>query len=333
MAEKVVIIGDGAMGTVCGQILSENGIEVTLWSHTAEQTKSLHDHRENRSFLPGVALAETMKFTSDDSCLTSDIDWAISAIPCKFLRPIWGRFANKVPKNLGIISITKGIENDTLERPTEIIEDCLGTRPIGIFSGPNIADELSKKLPATSTVASDNEPFAQQVQAAFTTPWLRVYTNPDLVGVELAGATKNVIAIAAGLIDGLQAGDNAKAALLTRGLVEISRLGVALGARAETFSGLSGMGDMITTCVSPKGRNRTFGQALAQGKSVREVLDEIPGEVEGVNTCRSVHQLAQKYHVEMPITEAVFQILFEDKPVKQAINELMTRKPKAESKF
>lgn len=333
MAEKVVIIGDGAMGTVCGQILSENGLDVTIWSHAAEQTQSLQEHRENRAFLPGVKLAESMRFISDDNCLKSGVNWAISAIPCKFLRPIWERLSKNVPENLGIISITKGIENDTLERPTEIIEACLGKRPLGVFSGPNIADELSKKLPATSTVASSNESFAQQVQAAFTTPWLRVYTNPDLVGVELAGATKNVIAIAAGLIDGLQAGDNAKAALLTRGLVEISRLGVALGARAETFSGLSGMGDMITTCVSPKGRNRTFGQALAQGKSVREVLDDIPGEVEGVNTCRSVHQLAQKYRVEMPITEAVFQILFEDKPVKQAINELMTRKPKAESKF
>jgi glycerol-3-phosphate dehydrogenase (NAD(P)+) len=333
MAEKVVIIGDGAMGTVCGLILAQNGHDVTIWSHTAEQSQKLQAHRENRLFLPGLKLPESMRFTAADTCLQGDISWVVSAIPCKFLHPVWKRLAPHVPNSLGIVSITKGIENDTLARPTEIILNALGSRPIAVLSGPNIADELARQLPATSTVASTDEPFAQKVQAAFTAPWLRIYTNTDLIGVELAGATKNVIAIAAGLIDGLGAGDNAKAALLTRGLVEISRLGVAQGAQAETFFGLSGMGDLVTTCVSPKGRNRSFGQALAQGKTLAEVLAEIPGEVEGVNTCRSVHQLAKKCNTEMPITEAVFQILFKNKPIKQAINDLMTRKPKAENKL
>lgn len=331
MAEKVVIVGDGAMGTVCGQILAQNGIEVTIWSHTAKQTECLVKHRENKLFLPGFTLSDSMQFSSSDDCLANEVNWAVSAIPCKFLRGIWQRLAPQVPAGLGIVSITKGIENDTLARPSEILAESLGSRPLAVLSGPNIADELAHHLPATSTIASTDDAFAENIQQAFTTDWLRIYTNSDLVGVELAGATKNVIAIAAGLIDGLGVGDNAKAALLTRGLVEISRLGVALGARAETFSGLSGMGDLVTTCISPKGRNRTFGQALAQGKSVRQVLAEIPGEVEGVNTCRSVHQLARQRQVEMPITEAVYQILFEDKPVKQAIHELMTRKPKAES--
>ena len=231
---------------------------------------------------------------------------------------------------LPVVSITKGIENNTLMRPTQIIAEVTGERKLAALSGPNIADELARGLPATSTVASVDEALAEDVQKLFSTNWLRIYTNSDIVGVELAGATKNVIAIAAGIIDGMQMGDNAKAALLTRGLVEISRLGVAMGAQADTFTGLSGMGDLVTTCVSPKGRNRTFGSMIGKGMSVAEALGAIAGEVEGVNTCRSVVKLAEDYQVEMPITLAVAGILFEGKSVEQALGELMTRKLKKE---
>jgi len=244
---------------------------------------------------------------------------------------VWGRLLEYVPKGLPVVSVAKGIENETLLRPTQVIQVVTGQRPLGALSGPNIAEELVRTLPATSTVASEDSAFARGVQKVFSTNWFRIYTNSDLVGVELAGAMKNVIAIAAGIIDGMQLGDNAKAALLTRGLVEISRLGVAMGAQQETFSGLSGMGDLITTCISPKGRNRTFGQMVGQGRGVEEALEAIPGEVEGVNTCRSVVKLAEEHKAEMPITQAVFQILFEEKPVQQAIGELMTRELKAEN--
>jgi len=232
-----------------------------------------------------------------------------------------------------IVSVTKGIENDTLLRPSQIIEQVLGPRRLAVLSGPNIADELVRSLPATSTVACADPVLAEQVQQTLSTNWLRIYTNSDLIGVELAGATKNVIAIAAGIIDGLQAGDNAKAALVTRGLVEITRLGVAMGAQASTFAGLSGMGDLITTCISPRGRNRTFGQAIGRGQSVEHALAAIPGQVEGVNTCRSVVALADRHNVEMPITQAVYEVIFEGKSVREAIAELMTRRLKAEDAF
>ncbi len=319
------------MGTVCGLILTENQFDVTVWSHIQAQSDNLKADRENRLFLPGVSLPHTMHFSSSDADIFEGAAFVVSAVPCAFLRSVWQRLAPYLPPGLGILSITKGIENKTLARPSEIIAACVDSESLAIFSGPNIADELTRRLPATSTVASLDETLARSFQQAFSTPWLRVYTNSDMIGVELAGATKNVIAIAAGIIDGLGSGDNAKAALLTRGLVEITRLGVALGARQETFMGLSGMGDLVTTCVSPKGRNRTFGQMLAQGRSVAQVLTDIPGQVEGVNTCRSLMELKRRHKVDMPITQAVADILFDDKPVTQAVAELLARPLKSES--
>ncbi len=331
MSERITIIGDGAMGTVCAILLSRKGYEVVLWGYKAEQIEELERYRENRRFLPGAKLPAAVQLTAEDATCFAGARLVISAVPCKYLRDVWGRLLEYVPKGLPVVSVAKGIENETLLRPTQVIQVVTGSRPLAALSGPNIAEELVRALPATSTVASEDTSFARGVQKVFSTNWFRIYTNSDLVGVELAGAMKNVIAIAAGIIDGLQIGDNAKAALLTRGLVEISRLGVALGAQQETFAGLSGMGDLITTCISPKGRNRTFGQMIGQGRTVQEAGDAIPGEVEGVNTCRSVVKLAEPYKTEMPITQAVYEVLFEDKPVQQAIGELMTRELKAEN--
>ena len=331
MSEKITILGDGAMGTVCAILLARKGYEVVLWGYKAEQVEELERNRENRRFLPGVKLPAAVRLTADDATCFADTGRVISAVPCKFLRDVWGRLLEYVPKGLPIVSVAKRIEKETLQRPTQVIQVVTGSRPLAALSGPNIAEELVQALPATSTVASEDSSFARGVQKVFSTNWFRIYTNTDLVGVELAGAMKNVIAIAAGIIDGMQIGDNAKAALLTRGLVEISRLGVAMGAQQETFAGLSGMGDLITTCISPKGRNRTFGQMIGQGQTVQEALDAIPGEVEGVNTCRSVVKLAEQHKAEMPITQAVYQVLFEEKPVQQAIGELMTRELKAEN--
>jgi glycerol-3-phosphate dehydrogenase (NAD(P)+) len=202
--------------------------------------------------------------------------------------------------------------------------------PLAVLSGPNIAAELARYLPATAVVASDDAVLAQRVQTVFSTQWFRVYTNSDVIGVELAGAIKNIVAIAAGILDGLAAGNNAKAALVTRGLVEISRLGVALGARADTFNGLAGIGDLITTCVSPEGRNRTVGERIGKGQKLSEILATMDSVAEGVATTRSVRQLARRHNVEMPITEAVHSVLFDDKDVLHALTELMTRDPKSE---
>ena len=331
MAETISIVGDGAMGTVCATILARKGYEVTLWGYNDEQIRMWEEFRENQRFLPGVILPISIRLTADDEEVFRNAGLVISAVPCKYLRSIWQRLAEHVPAGMPLVSVTKGIENQTFLRPTQVIREVAGPRPLAAFSGPNIAVELAQGLPATATVASSDTAFTQGVQQAFSTSWFRIYTNTDIVGVELAGATKNIIAIAAGVIDGLKLGDNAKAALVTRGLVEITRLGVAMGAQSSTFSGLSGMGDLVTTCISPHGRNRSFGEAIGQGKKIEEALDEIPGEVEGINTCRSVVKLARQYEVEVPITQAVYQIVFEGKSVKQAIGDLMTRQLRAES--
>jgi glycerol-3-phosphate dehydrogenase (NAD(P)+) len=236
-----------------------------------------------------------------------------------------------------VVSVAKGIENETLLRPTQIIADCLGggvagrCPPLVALSGPNIAAEIAKYLPATAVAASEDAGLATRVQSVFATQWFRVYTNTDVIGVELAGATKNVIAIAAGILDGLAAGNNAKSALVTRGLVEITRLGVAMGARQETFQGLAGLGDLITTCVSPEGRNRTVGERIGKGQKLADVLARMDSVAEGVPTTRSVTQLARRFDVEMPITEAVHAVLFDGKDVIHALTDLMTREPKPET--
>jgi len=319
------------MGTVCALILANKGYSVSLWSYSDEQIYQIQQHRENRRFLPGVHLPISIELTADDKTVFRDAAMIISAVPCVFLREVWTRLIENLPQHTPIVSVTKGIENSSLQRPTQIIADLVSQRSLAVLSGPNIAHELARSLPATSTVASMDPTLAQLVQKIFSTSWLRIYTNSDVIGVELAGATKNVIAIAAGIIDGLQAGDNAKAALLTRGLVEITRLGVAMGANRETFAGLSGMGDLITTCISPHGRNRSFGQAIAKSQNIKQVLDSIPGQVEGVNTARSLMGLSRQYDIEMPITKAVYEIIFTNKPVNQAIAELMTRQLKPEN--
>jgi glycerol-3-phosphate dehydrogenase (NAD(P)+) len=243
---------------------------------------------------------------------------------------VWQRVAPHVPRNVPIVSVAKGIENQTLMRPTQIITNVLGKRAVAALSGPNIAAELARYLPATAVAASDDLDLAPRVQAAFSTQWFRVYTNTDLIGTELAGASKNVIAIAAGILDGLSAGNNAKAALVTRGLVEITRLGVAMGADESTFGGLAGLGDLITTCVSPEGRNRTVGEQIGKGKKLDDILGGMESVAEGVPTTQSLYELSRRHGVQMPITQAVHAVLFEGRDVIHALTDLMTRQAKAE---
>jgi glycerol-3-phosphate dehydrogenase (NAD(P)+) len=326
-----------------------------MWGYDRQQLAEIANGHENKKFLPGYKLPESLIFEHRDGHIMNGIDLIVSAVPCQFMRSVWNRLKKHVPEDVPILSVTKGIENNTLLRPTQILADVLdekratsavrhpqaedkrqatsaqhGLRQFAVLSGPTIADELARKLPATACAASTDEELARRIQYTFNCPWLRVYTNTDIVGVELASACKNIIAIAAGIIDGIGVGDNAKAALLTRGLSEITRLGLAMGAKPATFAGLTGLGDLVTTCISPEGRNRSFGERIGKGQTLEQAQSATESVVEGVATCKSVVALAVKYGIEMPITQAVYQVLFENKPVRAAINELMSRQLKAE---
>jgi len=355
--ENVSIIGDGAMATVMAMLLCEKAstaevakttekksklkairntqytIRVKMWGYDHEQLKQIESAGENKKFLPGYKLPETLAFEPDDKRIMTSADLIVSAVPCQFMRQVWERLKDYVPPDVPIVSTAKGLENDTLLRPTQIIADTLDDKQparYAVLSGPTIADELARKLPATACAAASDEKLAKNIQHTFNCSWLRVYTNTDIVGVELAAACKNIIAIAAGIIDGVGAGDNAKAALLCRGLAEITRLGLACGARPQTFAGLTGLGDLVTTCISPKGRNRSFGERIGKGQTVEKAQGVTKSVIEGFATCKSVIALADRYNVEMPITQAVYEVLFENKPVQTAITDLMKRRLKAE---
>jgi glycerol-3-phosphate dehydrogenase (NAD(P)+) len=330
MSQTIAVIGDGGMGTTCAIMLAENGWRVRLWSAFPEAAEQLAHLRENRRFLPGHRLPEAVEVTGDDAAALAGVELAISAVPTQFMRPVWLRLRPHCPPGLAICSVAKGIENGTLLRPTQVLLDVLGGVTVAALSGPSIAPEVARRLPATVVVACDDPALAERVQALITRPYFRVYTNDDLVGVEIAGATKNVIAIAAGVLDGLGAGDNAKAALVSRGLSEITRLGLAAGAREQTFAGLAGVGDLVTTCISPIGRNRSFGEAIGRGQTIQQAQAATEGVVEGVATTASVVELARRYDVEMPITQAVHDVLFAGVAPRDAIGQLMTRPPKAE---
>jgi glycerol-3-phosphate dehydrogenase (NAD(P)+) len=340
----VTILGLGQMGLVSAGILATPDAvrsdpasqpEVTLWGHSTDEAGALIQARKSKR-LAGFRLPDAARVEIDDAAATANASLIVCAIPVQFIRETLLRLRPHIPKSVPFLSVSKGVENDTLLRPSQIIADALqdnpdaAARPIGALSGPTIAAELARCLPATMIAAADDPAFALQVQKLFSTSWLRVYTNPDLLGVELAGATKNIIAIAAGVLDGLAAGYNAKSALLARGLAEISRLGAAMGASPETFFGIAGVGDLATSCFSPEGRNRSLGEALGKGEKLDAYLKKQTSVVEGVATTRSVIDLAAKYRVEMPITAAVHAVLFKGVDPLDAIGRLMSRELKGE---
>lgn len=324
------------MGIVCSILLRQGGHDVTIWGAFDESIERLQQDREQRKLLPGARIPNEVHLTANERACFEGCSMVLSAIPTQYMRATWKRLAAYLPANVPVVSVAKGIENETLLRPTQVIGDVLGhslgkkKNELAVLSGPNIAAEIARYLPATAVVASADESVAKRVQLAMSTQWFRLYTHTDVIGVELAGATKNVIAIAAGILDGLGAGNNAKSALVTRGLVEISRLAVAMGAQAVTFQGLAGVGDLITTCVSPEGRNRTVGEQIGKGRKLDEILASMQSVAEGVPTTRAVRMLARQYKVEMPITEEVYAVLFENKDVITALTDLMTREPKPE---
>ena len=335
MFNRITVLGDGAMATVCALLLDSQDATVTMWGPFEEHVEAIFKTRRNDKYLPGHPLTESIRVTADCEEAMAGVELIVTAIPTQYIRPVWQRFREHLPAGVPVVSVAKGIETQTLLRPTQIIRDVVGDaegqpRAVAALSGPSIARELARCLPATVCVAGEDEAFIGGLQELFTTHWFRVYTNADLLGVELAGATKNVIALAAGIIDGLQAGYNAKSALLSRGLAEITRLGTAMGADAQTFFGIAGVGDLATTCFSPEGRNRTAGELLGKGQKLDEVLAQISGIVEGVPTAQAVMQLARQHHVEMPIVEAVHDVLFEGLDPIDGISRLMSRKPKEE---
>ena len=327
MVKEIVVLGDGGWGTTCAVLLANKGHDVTLWGAFPEHIALLTSERVNRKFLPGVEIPDTVRLTSSTNELSDGAVYVV-AIPSKHLRKTIAGFKGKIGG--GLVSLTKGIETGTLLRPSEILEGVLKCPKIAVLSGPSISFEVARNLPTTVVAASRDASFATEVQNIFTTENFRVYTTGDLAGVELGGALKNIIAIAAGIADGLGLGVNTKAALLTRGLVEIIRLGVKAGARRETFFGLSGLGDLATTCMSKHSRNRKVGEEIGKGKKMKDILTESEMVSEGVTTTKSAYELSKKFAIEMPITEKIYEVLYKNKEPKAAVAELMKRSLKAE---
>lgn len=331
MARKITLLGGGSMATACAIVLAEKpDVEVCIWARNPDYAADMQSSRENKRLLPGVPIPEPIRITADIDEATQNADLLVASIPTKHLREGLSAIRDSVPDGIPAVSVIKGIENGTFLRPSQIITDVLGERSVVALGGPSHAEEIACKRPATVVAASDDIELAKVVQADFTTDRFRVYTNSDLLGVELAGALKNVIAIAAGICDGIEYGDNAKSALMTRGLVEMTRFGVALGAEIATFSGLAGIGDLITTCTSPHGRNRKVGELLGKGKTRQQVQDEMVAVAEGLTTTSSVVEIAKQHDIEMPITREVFAVLFEDKSPRDATDTLMMRPPRSE---
>ena len=328
--KRVAILGAGGMGTAMAVLFARCARSVQIWPRDPARARDLGLARENARHLPGVRFPENVIVVPNACDATGGAELIVAAIPSAYLRATLGALSEKVPRNVPVLSVIKGIENGTFARPSQIIEQTLGTRPIAILSGPGHAEELARDLPASLVVAGPDDALNVAVRDALNQRFLRVYTNPDAVGVELAGALKNVLAIAAGICDGLRFGDNAKAALITRGLVEITRFGTRLGAAPETFQGLAGIGDLLTTCYSAFGRNRAVGERIGRGAKLDEVLAEMVNVAEGVPTTRSVYDLANRHEVEMPITQALYKVLFEQKPPLDSVTELMLRRPKLE---
>lgn len=332
MDTKIAILGSGGMATACSILLSQHaGRSVQIWTRTAERATELRRDRENRRQLPGVRIPDSIDITDAIDRAVNGAELLIAAIPTKFLRETLGRISPEIPVGLPVVSVAKGLEISTLMRPSEIVLDVLGPRDVVALGGPSHAEEIARGLPASVVAACSNLKLARDVQSLFNTDRFRVYTNVDILGVELAGAIKNVIAIAAGISDGLGFGDNAKSALVTRGLVEMIRFGTALGAQAETFNGLAGIGDLMTTCFSRHSRNRHVGEYLGRGMTLDHVVADMNGVAEGVSTTRGVYDLARQKGIEMPITAEVYSVLFEGKPPIEATTSLMMRPPRHES--
>ena len=327
---KITILGAGSWGVAIAKLLTCNQHEVTIWSIDPEEVAMLTEYCEQKMKLPGVILPGTVSYTGDLETALKDTGMVVMAVPSPFVRSTAKAAAPLVPEGTIIVSVAKGIEEDTLLRLSEVISQEIPQADVAALSGPSHAEEGGKCMATTVVVGAKTHATARLVQDAFMTDFFRVYTSPDMVGIELGGALKNVIALAAGIADGLGCGDNTKAAIITRGIVEISKLGVKMGGHAETFSGLSGIGDLIVTCASKHSRNRRAGVLIGQGMSYQEAMNEVKMVVEGVYSAKAAKALAEQYGVDLPIVDMVNRILFEDFPVSEALTSLLTRDKKSE---
>jgi glycerol-3-phosphate dehydrogenase (NAD(P)+) len=330
---RIAVVGAGSWGTTLAVLLAENSHAVTLWSYRSSDAERMQAIRENPDFLPGIRIPDSVRITHDLFDAIADSEMIVAAVPSQYLRSAIENIRNRVSPNIIFVNVAKGIENGTLLTMSEMIHQVIPAIPLSritTLSGPSHAEEVSKKIPTTVVAASVNIETARLVQSAFMVPYFRVYASEDIKGVEIGGSLKNVIAIAAGIIDGANLGDNTKAAVMTRGIAEIARVGVVMGAHVRTFSGLSGIGDLMVTCMSRHSRNRYVGVEIGKGRKLDDILGEMVMVAEGVATTQSAYDLARKVGVETPIVDQVHKILFEGKDPLKACHDLMTRDPKGE---
>jgi len=328
---KVSVLGAGSWGTALAVLLSENGHDVTIWSVDQREVAMIDEKREQVEKLPGVRIPDRIAVTNDLESSIIGREMLVLAVPSIFVRSTAKSMAPYVEDGQIIVNVAKGIEEATLYNMTDVIEDEIKNARVGVLSGPSHAEEVGRKVPTTIVAGAHDKETAEIIQDTFMNPYFRGYTSPDMGGIELGAALKNVIALAAGMVDGLGYGDNTKAALITRGIAEITRLGVAMGGRPETFGGLSGIGDLIVTCTSKHSRNHNAGYLIGQGKTYQEAMDEVKMVVEGVYSAKAALALAKKYQVSVPITEQVNKVLFEDAPVREAAGNLLMRDRTSES--
>lgn len=327
------VIGSGSFGTALTSVLASTHDRVMIWGRDAQLISAINERHENPTYLPGIPLAANVRGTTSLEEALENAELVVSATPSHATRDVMRRAVSAIPKNTPIITVSKGIENETLLTMTELLEDCLPEEfhpYLAVLSGPSFAKELAARMPTVVTIASHWDKVALRCQKAFQTDTFRSYTSKDVVGVQVGGALKNVIAIAAGIADGIGFGHNARAAIITRGLAEISRIALRMGGNPITLSGLSGMGDLVLTCTGELSRNRRVGMELGKGKPIAEILGDMKQVAEGVKTAKSARDLARKYGTELPICEQVYCMLYEGKNPKAATVELMTRQPKAE---
>ena len=327
---RIAVIGDGGWGTTLAILLANKGYAVTLWGAFNNYTKILARSRLNPKFLPGIKIPKEIELTNNIKTAVAEKEIVVLAVPSQYTRQVLRKIKGSFFKKTIFLSVTKGIEIKTSDRMSKIIHEELGNVKLAVLSGPTIAQEVAKGIPTTAVAASENKKIRKVIQEVFSTQTFRVYTNSDVIGVELGGSLKNVIAIACGVSDGLGFGTNTKAAILTRGIAEISRLGKAMGAKLGTFSGISGLGDLVTTCISKQSRNRMVGELVGKGKKIKEICRHMQMVAEGVPTAKSAYALSLKYKVDMPITKEVYQLLYMHKSPRQAVKDLMARKNKEE---
>lgn len=330
---RAAVFGTGSWGTTFAMIMAKAGVETTLWGRRAEVVEAINQRHENPDYLPGVRLPESVRATTDPEEALHKADFMVLAVPSQTLRANLTQWKPAIPPNAVLVSLMKGIELGTTKRMSEVIMEVadVPAERVAVVSGPNLAGEIVAGQPSATVVSCPDEQVMERLQqACHVPPWFRAYTNPDVIGVELGGAIKNVIALAVGVAQGMGMGDNVSAMMMTRGLAEISRLGAALGADPHTFAGLAGMGDLIASCSSPLARNRTFGEKLGRGMSLREAIASSRQTVEGVKSCESVLALARKHDVEMPITEVVVGVVHDGMAPEEAGVLLMSRSPKPE---